>query len=376
METDYYAHNEFLQLLSEYGVVVGGLFIAVLLAYLLLAAGKTWRLRGDDLQEAPLRALTLASLLALLIVSNAGFPWRLACTGALLALGLAILAASDARLGIRETFFATSLRWRPALSRVMLPVLVCCIVLAAYITFQAAQAEYKIISAIQLAARVERLRPSDAQQADALTAQLLPILREGIAINPHYRKYTPMAADHLASSGDWANAVWIWASVVASRPHVAVIWANLARGYTQLKQNEKAYESLQHAQQLQADAPGLRALEIILLSRTNREMQAIEMLSDDFQQGRYDYALLQAGYALGLKLQNWPLAIRALELRNQTWPEQAADGYFRLGSIYAAPQLKNEAKALESFRAGLRALPAAQQENFRSQVPDRYRTLL
>src|SRR5665647_521337 len=126
VETDFYAHNEFLQLLSEYGVVVGGLFIAVLLAYLLIAAGKTWHLQGADLAEAPLRALTLASLLALLIVSNAGFPWRLAGTGALLALGLAILAGSDARLSVREAFFAGPLRWQPGLSKVVFAALFCC----------------------------------------------------------------------------------------------------------------------------------------------------------------------------------------------------------------------------------------------------------
>ena len=42
LETDYYVHNEFLQLLSEYGLVVGGLALAFLLAYLLQAAHSTW----------------------------------------------------------------------------------------------------------------------------------------------------------------------------------------------------------------------------------------------------------------------------------------------------------------------------------------------
>ncbi|OIQ65964.1 exodeoxyribonuclease III [mine drainage metagenome] len=87
-EIDFYPHNEVLQLLAEYGLLVGGLFLAVLFACLLLAAGKTWRLSGANLTEAPLRALILCSLLALLIVSNAEFPWHLATTCALLALGL------------------------------------------------------------------------------------------------------------------------------------------------------------------------------------------------------------------------------------------------------------------------------------------------
>ena len=44
--------------------------------------------------------MALCSLLTLLMVSNAGFPWRLASTGLIFALSVAILAASDARLGL------------------------------------------------------------------------------------------------------------------------------------------------------------------------------------------------------------------------------------------------------------------------------------
>lgn len=376
METDYYAHNEFLQLLGEYGVVVGGLFIAVLLAYLLMAAGTTWRLQGADLKEAPLRAITLASLLALLIVSNAGFPWRLAGTGALFMLCLAILAASDTRLGIRETFFAAALRWRPAFSQAMLGGLVCCTLLAAYITQQAAQAEYSIISAIKLALYASKSTPPAPQLLASQKTQLLNHIREGIAINPHYRKLTPMVADKLASRGDWANAVWIWESVAASRPYVTALWSNLARGYTQLGQHQRALETLQYAQQLEPDAPGLRTLEVVLLSRTGREAQAQNTVTDYLNQGKYDYGLLQAGYELGLQTHNWALAIRSLELRQQTWPEQAADTLMRLGKIYANPELGDDTKALAAFQAGLQAVPKEQQDNFRKQVPEGYRNRL
>lgn len=376
METDYYAHNESLQLLSEYGLVVGGFFLAFLFAYLLIAAGKTWRLQGADLQEAPLRAVTLSSLLALLLVSNAGFPWHLASTGALFALCLAILAGSDARLGIRDSFFVTQLPWRPVISRALLVASLCCALLAAYITQQAAESERKIVRAIKLAHAAAQPGPSEAKQTANRKTELLQNVREGIAINPHYRKLTPIVADTLAASGDWANAVWIWESVAASRPHVAVIWANIARGYTQLGQNDRAMEALEHLQRLQPGAPGMHALEVILLSRTGRETQATQMLNDYFSQGSYDYSLVQAGYELGLKTHNWPLAITALGLRNQTWPEQAADGYFRMGTIYASPEGHNDAKALDAFRAGLQAVPTAEKDNFRNQVPERYRAKL
>jgi O-antigen ligase len=376
METDYYAHNEFLQLLSEYGVLVGGLFIAVLLAYLLIAAGKTWRLQGVDLAEAPLRALTLAGLLALLIVSNAGFPWRLASTGALLALGLAILAGSDARLGVRESFFAAPLRWRPGYSRATLAGLLCCTVLAAYITQQAAQAEWKIVSAVKLAFYSHQIRSSDPKLSESKRKQLLQDIRQGVAINPHYRKLTPTVANNLAASGDWVDAVWIWESVAGSRPNIAEIWSNIARGYTQLGQYDRAMGALQQWQRLHPDAPGSTALEVALLNRMGQQAQALQKIMGAYDRGQYDLSLLMTGYAMGLEIHNWPLAIRSLELRNQTWPEQAADGYLRLGKIYADPAVHDEVSALSAFRAGLMTVPANQKGDFISQVPESYRAML
>ena len=376
LETDFYAHNEFLQLLSEYGVIVGGLFIAVLFAYLLIAAGKTWRLQGADLQEAPLRALTLASLLALMIVSNAGFPWRLASTGVLFALCLAILAGSDARLGFRETGFAASLRWRPGFSRAMLAGLVCCTVLAAYITQQAAEAERKIVGAIKLGNEIIKLTQAGQIPSVEQSVKQVQNIREGIAINPHYRKLTAIVANQLAIHGDKKNAILIFESIAASRPHIANIWAYLVILYTQLGQSSQAYEALQQLQRLQPDSPRGQSLEIMILSRSGHEAQAAQMLTDYFNRGGNEYDMVQAGYTLGLEMKNWSLAIRALALRNQIWPRLAVDGYFRMGLIYASPELHDEAKALAAFRAGLQAVQPEEKDNFRQQVPEDYRAKL
>ncbi len=373
VEVDFYAHNEILQLLSEYGLVVGGWFLAVLFAYLLVAAGKTWHLHDADRQEAPLRCVTLASLLALLIVSNAGFPWRLAATGALFALCLAILAASDARLGNREAFFAAPLRWRPDLSRVALGGTLCCVMLATYITQRAAEAEWNIVNAIKLGYSVVDSGSSNSKSSAARKMQLLQYVRAGIAINPHYRKLTPVVADMLAVSGDWASAVWIWETVAVSRPNITAIWSNLVRGYTQLERENLALGAIQQLRRLEPDS---RALEIVFLSRTGHELQAIKMLTDYFKSGQYDYDLVQTGYSIGLNAHNWPLAIQALELRNQRWPEQAADGHLKLGKIYADPEVHDDTNALEAFRAGLHGLPPEQQDNFRKQIPERYRAKL
>lgn len=374
LETDYYAHNEFLQLLSEYGVVVGGLFMAVLFAYLLLAAGTTLRLRGAELPEAPLRAIALASLLALLIVSSAGFPWHLAGCAALLALCLAILAGSDARLGNRQPFFAAALPWSPVRSQVALTLLFCCATLAAYLTLQAIRVEEKLIHAMQLVDSLRRPQQAGMPSFADRKMQALNEAREGIAINPHYRKLSAEVAEPLAAGGDWENAVWILESIAASRPHVVAIWSGLAMGYANLGQLDLAAQALAHVRRLKPKATGTRTLEIILLSRSGRDEEASTLLNAYYDRGEYDFDMVQNGYAIGYKTSNWALAIRSMKLRNRTWPAQSADGYFRLGTLYAHPGVQDETKALAAFRAGLLAVPAEQKENYRNQVPASYRT--
>jgi O-antigen ligase len=371
-ETDYYAHNEFLQLLSEYGAIVGGLFIAFLLGYFLIAAGKTWRLGGANVDEAPLRAFVLASVLATLIVSNAGFAWRLASTGAMLMLSLSLLAQSDARLSIQERFFARQLPWRPALTRVILALLVCSTVLAVLITRQAAEVERKLTRSLLYL--TTSATPDFLTQTGAPSrhAELLRDVHDAITINPHYRKLSPVVADHLAMRGDWENAVWIWESAVASRPYVAAFWYNLTKGYLHLEQFQNAEMALKKLVLIQADAPGAKALEVILLSRTGHTAQAVQMLTEYYDRVAYDYDLVVAGFDIGREIHNWPLAIRALELRIQTWPQEAADAYFKLGHIYAETEVADESKARAAFSAGMLAAPAESKQKYRQQVPRKY----
>jgi len=376
METDYYAHNEFLQLLSEYGVLVGGLFIAVLLAYLLIAAGKTWRLRGADLGEAPLRALTLASLLALLIVSNAGFPWRLASTGALLALNLGLLASSDTRLKIEGSFWGHAFPFRPALSILAFIILIFAAGLAALITYLAAAAEHKIVYAINLTNIDLRIaKPSEVDLASRRAA-VLKNLRDGIDINPHYRKITALAADRLVAGGNWRDALWVLESIAASRPFIPSVWANIVLANLQLDRLEQSQVAYQRLLSLQPDAPRTRALDIIVLRSTGQKTRAAQKLHAYFSKGVYEYDLVQMGYSLGLELQDWPLAIQALELHTQLWPKQAADGYMRLGKVYDQTEPKEFDKALDAFQKGLAATPSAQRINFLNQIPMKYQMLL
>lgn len=367
LETDYYVHNEVLQLLAEYGLA-GWVFLLALLGYLARAAWRTWVLRGPDAQtEGLLRASTLAVLMAFLIVSNAGFPWRMASTGALFALALAVLAASDARLAQRGWSATRPLPWKPVFSQAAAVATLACLALASFITQQAAASEALIVRATKIALSVSASGDYQNPKWIKPREEMLRLIRDGIDINPHYRKITPMAADELAKWGDWTNAVWIWESVLGSRPYVTAIMSNVARGYAQMGEPDKAFAMLERAKVLQPMAPSVRSLEVILLSRTGQEPRALELARQDVMEGRFDYDMVNTAFVLAMRAQDWDLAIRAIELRNEGWPEQLVDGQAKLGNAWLGKG--NTARAMEHFHSALAATPAGQRENTLRMIP-------
>jgi O-antigen ligase/tetratricopeptide (TPR) repeat protein len=376
LETDYYAHNEWLQLLSEYGVSVGGLVVAFLLAYPLHTAITTLRLQNQEASEVPVRAVVLSSLLALFIVSNAGFPWHLAGCGSLLALSFGTLAALDVRPKQRRSMGLTRFLTLGSLAVFMPGLTVCCLALAIYFTVQAWLAERKIVHAIQLGTFLGQALPPPADSEVQRKADMLTHLREGIAINPHYRSFTAIAAEKLSASGDYVNAAWVLESVVASRSHVPALWYGLAMNYAQSGQHERAIAAFQQVQRLKPDAIETMTLKVTLLSKAGQDDQAIALVNQLLDAKKFSFELLQTGYALGLKTRNQELAVRSLLLFDQTWPEHAADTYFRLGVVYANSTTADDSKALVAFKRGLSAVPEQGRESYIKQLPARFRKQL
>ena len=375
LETDYYVHNEILQLLAEYGLT-GWVFLLLLSAYLLTAAWKTIRNKTPEgLSEAPLRAIVLGSMFAFLVVSNIGFPWRLASTGCIFAVCLALLAASDARLSIRGPAAAGRLSWRPAYSQVMAVAMMVCLALTAYISQQAAATESKIVSAVKMALTISQSGDVNNPKWDKTKKEMLQLAKDGIAINTHYRKITPMIADELAKWGDWKNAVWVWESVVLSRPYVIAMMSNIARGYSQLGNNEKALEFLARCEKLQPKAVSVRSLKVILMSRSGKEAEAAILAKESIEDGIFDYDLLSAAHVLGMRKSDFDMAIKGLELRNTGWPASRADGNLKLAQIYTVYK-KDDAKAAAAYKAAVEATPEKDRDALRKQIPAQFQASL
>jgi O-antigen ligase len=371
LETDYYVHNEILQLLAEYGLA-GWLFLLGLVAYLIAAAWGTLSNRTAQGQaEAPWRAVFLCSLLSLLIVSNIGFPWRMASTGALFALCLAGLADSDARLGTSAAWSAMRLAWTRRRAQVATVLTLAAIMLATFITRQAADAEYKIVHATRIALSISASGEPNAPRWNQSKAEMLKLVREGIAINPHYRKITPMVADELARWGDWKNATWIWESVLSSRPYVVAILANVARGYTIMGQPAQAMAYLERAKIIQPQAPAVRSLEVILLARTGQDGKALALARQAIADNIYDYDLANAAFSLAWKAADYDLALRAMRLRMTGWPDSRAEGYLQLGIMYDTG-LHDPDQALAAFQQLLGLARGEERQALLPRIPPAY----
>jgi len=242
-DSDFYAHNEFLQLVAEYGLA-GWAFLLALAGWLVRQVRKADAWRGT----------LLASLFALFVVSNAGFPWHLAATGCLFALCVGALASRDSR------------EWR--LSRggsfAVCVVLAVALVLAAYATWTASRAESRLARATRIALEIGGTsNPNDARWAPT-KSEMLRLMDEGMRLHPNERQMTPVVADELGRWGDWPNAIRIWEHVLRSRPDTVVILTNVARGYIAIGRPELAASYLDRAKRLQPDAPSVRAVETLL----------------------------------------------------------------------------------------------------------------
>ncbi|HVZ43611.1 MAG TPA: O-antigen ligase family protein [Ramlibacter sp.] len=375
LETDYYAHNEYLQLIAEYGLV-GWAFLGFMGWWLLRCAEHTWKPENDAQRaDRPWRVAALASLFAFFVVSNVGFPWRMAATGALFAIGLGILAACEARCGLGGMLGARAMRWPARANSMAIGAAVACLALAAYITEQAVECEQKIVRAIKIALMVTASGSPNDPAWQPARHTLLQLIREGIDINPHYRKITPMVADELAKWGDWQNATWIWESVLESRPHVVAILCNVARGYASAGEPQKARDYLARAAAIQPNAPAVRSLEVVLLSRTGHDAEALQLARQSIAQDIYDIDMLNAAFVLGSRAHDVPTAENALALRMRAFPETRALGWIQLGTLYAN-ESHDHAKALGAYRKGFELATAAERNAWEVHVPLEFRAEL
>ncbi|MDD0811444.1 O-antigen ligase family protein [Curvibacter sp. RS43] len=346
-EIDYYVHNEFLQLIAEYGLA-GWAFG---LSLMLLVVRNAWQiLRNGSATEDPdvaMRLTGLASMATLLIVSNLGFPWHLAGTGAFLALNLALILPAS------RTSQATTL---PAVWQTIWPwaaaaVAVFGLLVTVYGTRQAFVAEDRYMRSIGLL-KAAKLLPNPADPRRKTYMELsLKAGHEAVAINPHYRKLLSQVADEFSNLGDWKNAVWAYEVMAASRPNVPVIWANLATGYSYATEHAKAKEALARAIALKPDAYSVRYSTVLVQANAGDVDGAAKKLRTYIDDGGFDVPLVDATLVMARRTGDWDLALKALEGGRVKAPDQAVRMSLQMAAVYNL--LKQPEKVVLAFRDAL-----------------------
>jgi hypothetical protein len=106
----------------------------------------------------------------------------------------------------------------------------------------------------------------------------------------------------------------------------------------------------------------------------DRQAEAVQLIKNYFKGGFYDYELANTAYLLGLRTQDWDLAIQALSLRSKIWPALTADGWLKTGDIYASASFKDEARARQAYRSALATAAESDKDKVRAAIPAPYRS--
>jgi O-antigen ligase/tetratricopeptide (TPR) repeat protein len=373
VESDYFVHNEFLQVAAEYGVL-GWLCVVALLAYLVTAAWRTLHACGEAaMTEGPWRAVALCSLLSLMVVSCFGFPWHMPATGALFMLALSILMASDARMStegrLRTVYFAC----RPGYAKAALGILSVAALLAASATQWLVRGEYRIFKAAQLAQSITASGDYKNPNWDASKKKVFELMREGIAINPYNRLITSIAGDEAARWGDWKNAAWIWAAATRTRPYTVVLLTNIARAYLFSGEPDKAVEYIDRAREVQPNSSLVQALDVIASEKKREDSKGLQLARSAMANGVRDFDFANATFALASRNGDYNLAIQAMAMRLQYWPEEKPERvYLQLGQLYDA-RIKDSRQAAAYFQRALALCPASEQASMLAEIPPAYR---
>lgn len=368
-EADTNAHNEYVQLVAEYGLA-GWLFLAALLAYVARAAWLTWRGPGEESgDEAVVRITALSSLLGAGVTMLTGFGLHISPSMALLALNLGLLAASDARLGRPLPPRGAWLPWGRRAAWAALAASLAALAATAWFGARQVRAEVETIRALKLANAVNATGDPLNPLLKAARDEALRGAAVGLELDPYERRFIGMAAEEFTKWKEYAFAAKIFEAMVQARPNVPGLLTHLGILYSKMDQPDKAAALLERARSIAPDAPSVRALDVMLHRQRGDDRRALELARAALDGQIANLDLVTAAVSLAGAAGDHALAARALELRLQKWPgPDAAEGYLQLGNLYEQ-QLAQPQRALEAYRQALLRSPPAARAALAARMP-------
>jgi O-antigen ligase len=366
VELDFYAHNEYLQLIAEYGLL-GLLCLIALAVFLILSAWtairgislrqrfkvdqagqESWK-NSDQADDIHLLACLLASISALAVVSLAGFPWRLAATGSLFAVLLGCIAALSP-LKFKAFTLTRSMRMPAQLGMLCAGLALIGLVLAIHISNEARLAEKHIVRATSLSMGINYQAPPEMQALMRAThLEAVSQIKLGIAKNPHYRKITSQVADRLAAIGDFSNASFVYDSLIESRPYIPLLLNNAAITHEGLRNHTKQLEYAERALKLRPTYVTARSLELHALLGLGRPLEALGRGRSYMADGWLDDVGTVAVFKAAFASQDFNYALQVLRIRMERFPNTKVDSLLSTGKIQFS-HLNQPEEALKTFK--------------------------
>lgn len=372
IENHGYAHNEFVQVLAEYGLAgVAALF--VLLAGVLRAVWITATdRRVDAMAEAPIRVTALASLGTLAVTSAVGFPWHMASTLAMGALCLAVIAASDARLGVGPSRVGASvLVWRASYGQFMALVTLVGSLLAVYVSVQAAQAEWRLVRAARLGQLVSGSGDADHPKWNETKASMLSALREGVALAPNYRVLIQPPVEQLTRWRDWKNAAWGWEALSAARPYALLPMLGAARARAMSGEPAKAQAWIDKVRKTRPDSPAWMGIAVVMAAQARDDLRAVELATEALGKGLDDFAMLNAAFEAAWRASRHDAAQVFMEKRMDAYPSTRQAGLILLGNMFTTGTRQPQ-RALTYFKAAMAISAPAERASLLPRIPPVY----
>ena len=371
LETVWFAHNEPLQLIAEYGLAGWGALFA--LAWLAVRragqAGRQWQQRSE-LEYCLQTAVVLTSLAAFGVVSLSGLPLHASATSYLLALLIGwLLAVETGRVGT----VGPTAHWR--IARYAAATGLCATVIVSAL---ALRSDYLVQRGGGLAAGLVRSGLPE-EQTRPVRAEAINSLRQGFDIYPDHGLSSGHLAPMFLELGDPANALWLAELALQSRPHVAAIKCNVARAHTKLGRFDESARWLNKIERTRPKVPCLviarmehdfeRGRFREVLTRGRAAVAGIGPTTDP-RNARY---LVDTTYRAAIRVPDVDAAIELLVLRADRWPDLKAGSWLLIGQLLATNSgAKVSEQAVIAFKNALHFASTPERAQIMARIPPPY----
>lgn len=375
------AHNEPLQLVSEFGI----LGWTALAALLWLITRETWRSgrrlavshpesTTDDFQKL----LVIVSIGILAITSLAGLPLHGAATTYLLAILVTLLLPTSSHNSIQKN------SWTPDSSAAkLIPIAAATVATAAtaILAFQALRADYYFNKGMQSISIMAKQKANGLQFPAQKQIEAIKDIKTGLSIYPDQGLFLSTVANDIGILRDHESFIWLSRLLKELRPNAPAIRCNLAIAYAEINDIASAKREISDIEASHQDSNCLLFAKFFLASTTNNTDEIIKIginlarnpkRIDTDAKMRY---VFETTIRTAIRTKDLNTAIETLNLRSRLWHDLRASSLYLKGVLLAESNpSKIVTEATEAFISAIEAAKPQEKIQILQRIPVIYQS--